>query len=336
MVALRTERRVFLWRLSPSISPASVDRSSTLPEIIKILEAEKAAGRARAYIGGGRILEPADAARDEKNQLYIAEIKEDPQAKAITILMNRGDPTAVSPAFIDSETSAVRVEHPHEKEAPGWSAHLVISVTEDNGKHRACFEQMPHVSSALVIAAIDRIVALAVAGDSHFIVKQRVIVNKKPVNKSIQYRPVLTASRIPSENLTRDLERGVLAAITLTKSKSFYSGPGASDLVKRQEEKVVIRTERAESGRIRNLVTRIVERAKEEHFETISFRIEQLPGNATNNPTLELADLDALEQLYVRAQRLVDFPVILEACYASICSYIDDRMKALVNDNSLW
>ena len=132
----------------------------------------------------------------------------------------------MSPAFINSETSAVRVEHPTEKETLGWSAHLVISLKHDHNKHRACFEQMSHVSSALVLLAIDRILAKAVEGNPKYVVDQRLIVNKKPVRRLIPYKPVLSASRIPSENLTRDLEQGVLAAITLTKAASFYSGPG--------------------------------------------------------------------------------------------------------------
>jgi hypothetical protein len=76
--------------------------------------------------------------------------------------------------------------------------------------------------------------------------------------------------------------------------------------------------------------------AREEHFETVSFNIEQLPGNRTSNPTLDLSDIDALDQLYVRAQRLTDFSIMLEACYATICPHIDYRMKALVNDDTLW
>lgn len=66
MVALKTERRVFLWRISPAVSPSGVDRTATIAEIVAILEAQKAAGSARVYISSGRLLEDDDPDRDEK------------------------------------------------------------------------------------------------------------------------------------------------------------------------------------------------------------------------------------------------------------------------------
>ena len=161
MVALRTERRVYLWRVWADTSLGGLEKTASLDEIIGILEQEMVAKRARVYISSGRILDDSDPSRDEKNQIYIAGIKRDETAKTITLLFNRGDPDAVAPAFIHSETSAVRVEHPKEKETPGWSAHLVISTEAKPNQHRACFEKMPHVSSSLVTLAIDKIIMRA-------------------------------------------------------------------------------------------------------------------------------------------------------------------------------
>src|ERR1700722_2173345 len=321
MVALRSERRVFLWRVYPRPVPIDAKKPVTLKECAKFLEAALAAGTARAYLSeGGRILEDDAAERDEKSQIYIAKIKRDTAKKTITILINRGDPNAVSPAFINSETHAVRVEPPKDKEAPGYSAHLVISTSsEATGKHRACFEKMPHVSSALVLSLFDRIIARAIARDpaySYEVVVRRT--KSKEIKETRRYRPSLDITRVPSENLEKDLEQGELTSVVLTKRKDFYSGPGAKDLVKRQEEKILIRTAPADKSKVTAFVKGLTRWAKSEKYEEISFHLERLPGGATNNPTLTLDDQDAMEQLYVRAQRLTDFAEILEACYADI------------------
>src|SRR4051812_27284929 len=104
MVALKTERRVFLWRMRFLPSPAEAVGQVTvnLEDVIGLLEAEWTGNRARVFLSeSNRVLDDGDPAADEKNQLYIAEIKRDPKAEAVTILVNRGDPNAVSPSFID-------------------------------------------------------------------------------------------------------------------------------------------------------------------------------------------------------------------------------------------
>jgi hypothetical protein len=337
MVALRSERRVFLWRMHPRPIPLDSKKEVTLEEILKIFEAAHLAGTARAYLSNGSgILDDGDANRDEKSQIYIADIKRNDTTKTVTFLINRGDPNAVSPAFIDAETKEVRVEHPEENEVPGYSAHLVISTAIEDGKHRACFEKMPHVSSALVLNLFDRIIERATSKDAAYAYEVVTKKAKKEVKTQKRYRPALDIKRVPSEKLNNDLEQGELTSVVLTKRKNFYSGPGAKDLVKRQEEKILIRTAAADKTKVAAFVKGLTEWAKTEKYEEISFHLERLPGGATNNPTLALDDHDALEQLYVRAQRLTNFAQILEACYAGICSEIELKMIAIVNGKQGW
>ena len=174
------------------------------------------------------------------------------------------------------------------------------------------FEKMPLVSSALVLAALDKIIARAVKGNPSYLYERT---NKSGVRdvKSIRpYRPSLDAARIPSETLSNDLEQGELKQIILTRANVFYSGPGIDDLVTRQEEKVILTIKHSTKQKIRNAVEAIVQKAKDSKFEKISFHLEKLPGNMTNNPTIPLDDHDALEQLYVRAKRLTGFVHVLD------------------------
>ena len=146
MVALKTERRAFLWRIKPRPMPDEAGEhgaSVTLDEIVTMLEGAVAAGKANCYLSNSRILEDDDENKDEKNQIYIARIRRNKKTKTVTLLINRGDPNAVSPGFISADDRSVRTVDPGDDESPGWSAHLVISTAQetgkDAGKHRACF-----------------------------------------------------------------------------------------------------------------------------------------------------------------------------------------------------
>lgn len=341
MVALKTERRVFMWRVVPQTLPlealgkrgASVPTIDvTLDELVSIIEGEKTAGRARVYLGpGGRLLDDDDAERDDANQIYVAEVKRASGGGTITLLINRGDPNIVSPAFINTVAQTVRVEEPKEGEVPGASAHLVIATKGTERGHRACFEKMPHVSSSLALAALDRIVARAISNNPTY--KFEVIGKDKkgkPVVGWKSYRPKFANHQVPSEKLIDDLDEGELSAVTLTKRKAFYAGPGVSDIVTRQEEKVVISMRPVEKPAMVKFLKDLTAKAREEEYEKISFHIDQLPGNATNNPTLTLDDHDAMEQLYVRAQRLTGFVDVLEQCYPSVCIEIEEKMIDLI------
>jgi hypothetical protein len=334
MAASKTERRVYLWKLKPRAIPAHDDEHVTLEEILGLLQGEFLSGLARVFLSkDSRILEDDATDADPKQQIYIADIKRSAtRHNLVTILINRGDPDAVSPAFINSETDDVRIEHPGEKESPGWSAHLAISLAVDgHGAHRACFEKMPRVSSTLVTNAIDKIVSRVAARTGTYTYTYSFRSNKKIVHEQRRFRPVLGLHKIPSEKLSSDLDAGSLTGVTLTKRKHFYDGVGAGNLVKRQEEKIVISTRPADKGVIRSFIAGITEKAKEEGYEDISFHVGDLPGNTTATATMSLDEADAMEALYVRAQRVTDFDAILEACYSAVCPQIESKLIEIIN-----
>jgi hypothetical protein len=252
------------------------------------------------------------------------------------MLINRGDPHVVSPAFIDSKDSGVRVVQPNPTESPGYSAHLVLLLGNDPQGNRACFEQMPRVSSSLVGNAIDRIVSRAVAGNRAYTYPVQ-LRNGKRIEKTLRaYGPTLGIHRVPSEKLLDDLTVGELSAVTLTRQREFYTGVGSKELITKQEEKIVLRMKKAEPERISALVRNIIQEARSNTYSAVTFHLEKLPGNTTNNPTIALDDQDALEHLYVRATRLTNFPQFLEACYAKICGDIEGKLLDIIENPVHW
>jgi hypothetical protein len=331
-----------MWRVTPRTIPGNTPKVATLDEIIQILEAAYAAKTARCYLSsGGRLLDESKGdVLNEKNQIYIAEIKRDKANNTVTLLVNRGDPFAAAPAFIDPADKSVEIVHPKENQTPGWSSHLVISLKAEPKGHRACFEKMSHVSSHLVLLAIDEIVSRMVSADPEYTYEKKTTKGrgkgKKETVELKHYRPALTTDRVPSEKLQQDLEDGELNGVTLTKSTISYSGPGAKELVTQQEEKIILRTKAADKTVAAAFVRGVANHFKKQGYTGITFHLDKLPGGLTNNPTIPLDDHDALEQLYVRAQILNGFDELLEACYPQICAAIEKQMIDKVINAHEW
>jgi hypothetical protein len=334
-ISPRSERRAFLWRIWARALPPASEKPATLDEVISILEGEVGSKSARVYLGpDGKILDVPG--NNPKNQLYIADIKRNPAEKVISLVINRGDPGWVDPALLDPQANAVRIEHPHPKEAPGWSAHLVISTSMHGGAHRACFEQVRGVSGNLVLDAMDRIVADALKGNPAYtyeIIKQK---GGKPNIQHKPYRPALEVTRSPSERLLEDLEQGVLTGVTFSRESKQYAGLGLDKIVKQSQEQLVISLEKTSGKTAADYIHTLIGMAKDQGFEQMSVKITGLAGGQSSGPALPLDDQEAFEHLYVRAKRITDFGVHLEQCYEQVYPPIEKKLIEEIHDPSNW
>ncbi|WP_269515354.1 hypothetical protein [Brevundimonas subvibrioides] len=313
-----------------------------MDDVIGILESEWTARRARVLVakGSNRFVEADDQEADPKNQIYIADMGRDPTTGTATLLINRGDPDALGPAYIEIAPNAVagkiRSTTATANETPGWSAHLVLSLTPKGGVYRACFEQMPKVSSSLVETALNRIIAQAIKGNPHYAfehvtkAKGRSKLSRKP------YAPILSAERVPTENASDDLKNAELSQVTFTRKLTQYSGVGSAEIIEYMEEKLVIHTKPVGEDQMIRGLKNLLNQAKDEGFSKVTFGIHKLPGGATSNPTLDLDMEDALEKLYVRAKRLSEFGEVLLSCYPKINFAIQSKMIEVVASPGNW
>lgn len=334
-ISLKAERRAFLWKAKTRTLPAEALKPTSLDELICILEGEHSAGRARVYLDAeNRILDDSIPPPNLKNQIYIADIKRHPTRDVVSILLNRGDPQSVDPALLDPSANAVRVERPTAKEAPGWSAHLVISTKTTGGVHRACYEQMSRMPSSLVLATFDRIVERALVGNPAY-TYQVIKKGKKPKIEHRPYRPLLEVKRSPSETLQEDLNHGRLSGITLTREKPIDAGLAVDSRVKRIEEQVLITLAKLDADEAREYLAKVLPAARRD-YSSVQVHIVDLPGKQSSNPTIPLQQEAAMEELYVRAKRMTGFSVLLEQCYDSVCTDIEDAMIDLIEDDDNW
>ncbi|MGN6421957.1 MAG: hypothetical protein ACTHLA_01470 [Asticcacaulis sp.] len=309
-----------------------------MDEVISVLEGEFGRGRARIYLGKeNKPIDLGDPSQDEKNQIYIAQIHRDISKNYVAILINRGDPNAVSPAFLNPVDNSVRTPSAEPSESPGWSAHLIISTKDQNGYHRACLEQMPHVPSSSILTAFDQIVERALENNPQYTYEFFTRTSGKLVTSHRPYRPRIEVSKVPSEALAKDLRQGTLSRITLSKKAEQYQGPGEGDMIRKQRHQIVLAvTPEKDKNKVTALVKGILSYAKEQDFDTISFKVNDLPGGRSSEPRVPVDEENALDQLFVRSIRLTDFPQELAQCYAKLSPQIVSKMHILLESDEFW
>lgn len=339
MAALKMERRVFLWNVAPYAVPKKSEKLVTIEEVVQILESEYNSGNAELCISDRSLIPPKEAERgfDKTNLIYIAEIKKDEDKGIVTLLINRGDPQAADPAFI-AASKKVRVESPEPGESQGWSAHLVINyLTEaDPGSYRACCESMPHLPTSLVEKFLKTILQRYAEKSQEFIYVKKKKERGQFVDREYPYSPALEIRRKPSNTVKNDLKKGELSQITLTKRSQEYAGPDVHEVVRATTHKMVLKTHRKNANAIEKFVSELHPWALDHGFDQIQFKLEKLPGNRSSSPSFDLEEDEALETLYVRAERLTNFKTFLERCYPRVCEELEAKMKKIVTTDKHW
>jgi hypothetical protein len=334
MVALRSERRVYLWRIGPHSTPQEAP-SVALSDILGLLKDAFDNKRAFAFVDAdGKVAPTQDAA---ENCIFIADFQTSADGKSCQLLINRGDPDVAHPSFINPAALTVKNVPPGPDEVQGWSAHMVLNLTSDaTGNHRAAFERMQNVSSTLVQRYLDALLDQATEGDPKYTFEKALKRGKKTVVETRPYKLRLGINKVPSENLLEDVKTGSLTAITLIRREPQYSGPGDPTVVNSVKERLVIRTKKLEKDQALDYIKDVTQWGKNNDYDEVQFSVTDLPGNTSAHPRFAIEKADAMDTLYSRTHRITGFSKLLETCYQKIESEIADKMAAeLINEN-LW
>lgn len=337
MVALSSERQIFMWHLWPHPVPQDAPVAVTVPNLIEKITAEFQAGRAFLYIDQDNRIVTETEATNPKNCIFIADIQELPNLDCWAILITRGDPDAAHPSFINPVKLTVKSVKPNEDEVQGWSAHMVIRRTsEKHGRHRACFEKMPGVSSSLVNAFFERLIDIATATDPDLDYERPIRKGKKTEMADRRCKMRLGINKVPSQTLKRDMEQGVLSQVVLTREVESFQGPGDPSRIKSVKEELVIRPKAVGASTAYSWAQQIAKWGKAQNYREVQFRIDRLPGDTSTSPRFDLEKADAMDTLYSRSKRLVGFRSTLQTCYQAIFPEIYQMMAQELHDEKAW
>lgn len=331
MAALKIERRSYLWYVTPRPNPARATKNVTLEEILDILGHAYKNKQAVLHLDG-----EMNHVDKHKNRVYIADLDIDKAKGYATFLINRGDPIAADPAFID-DSSTVKHIRAKDDETQGWSAHLVIKINSSDslGRYRACFERMPNVSSSLITSLFQDICAKFAKDNPNYTYEKIKKINGKKAVEQLPYKPRLEINKQPSANLAKDLQEGTLSEIILINHDPQFAGPDHNDFVRKSENIIKITPKKDSEKAITNFLKSLSPWASEKGYDEIQFKLRNLPGDISVSPKFSLEE-DALDTLYSRSERLIDFKNDLERCYEKKCDEIVEKMIALLNDNTKW
>ena len=337
MAALKTERNVFLWRLAPHPKPKDAPVAVTLDEILEHLKAAFDAKKAFAHIDSDGNLVQLGSATPAKNCIYIADYRFNKSRAAVAMLINRGDPDVAHPSFINPLARTVKNVPPGVDEVQGWSSHLVISTRADSsGRHRAAFERIPSVSSTLVQKYLDALIDHASKSDPRYVYQKVIKKGKKTSTEERDYKLRLGVNKVPSESLEQDIKAGVLTGVSLIRTNPQYAGPGNPTVVRSVKEQVTLRVRDVDESRAMEFVRNVAAWGRDNKYDEVQFKIEELPGNRSSSPRFQLERADAMDTLYVRSQRLTGFRTLLETCYPSVNKEIAGRMLDELHNDANW
>jgi hypothetical protein len=337
MPALRTERHVFLWKVSAQTVPADAPLNHSVPQILDMLHAAYEEGKAFAFLNSAGRLASGEDEQDIKKCIFIADMKLSNDQSAWCLLINRGDPDVVHPSFMNPRSRSVKNIEPARDEVQAWSAHMVVDVApQKDGRHRACFEQMPGVSSTLVQTYLDALLSHAAEGDPQFSFTRHLKRGRKVVEVSRPFKLRLEVGKVPSESLKEDVKKGTLREITLHRTNVEYQGPAAPSVVKSVKSELRILTKDVTETAAMAYAQSIIPWAREHGYDEIQFHVTKLPGGTSAHPRFELDKLDALETLYSRSQRITGFREMLSACYEEMHPELAKKMLAIIREDSHW
>lgn len=334
MVALKTERRVYLWRIRPHTTPNDAPVVA-LSKILDILEEAFNNKKAFAFVDAdGRVAPTQDAA---ENCIFIADFATSADGKTCHILINRGDPDIAHPSFINPTALTVKNVPPGQGEVQGWSAHMVINKQADaTGNYRAAFERMQNVSSTLVQRYLDALLDHATQGKTEYIYQKSLKKGKKVVVEDRPYKLRLGINKVPSENLINNVKEGSLNGVTFIRNETEYSGPGDPSVVNSVKHKLVIRTKKLDKDKAVDYIKDVTQWGKEHNYDEVQFSVTDLPGDTSASPRFAIEKADAMDTVYSRTHRITGFSKLLETCYQKIEVEIADKMSAELSNETLW
>ncbi len=336
LVALKMERRVYMWHVLPCVIPKAANKFVSLEDIIEIMSQSYQNNTSNIYYSEEGIIQKEEEIfqEDPKNRVYISHIKN--EEKYFTMLINRGDPNVADTAFIDLTSNSVRSISPEDGETQGWSAHLVIAKNSSSGYHRACVERMPRATGSSILALLDRIMDRHSKMDMKYRYEKKKKIKGKIVTEIKRCKPSLNIARVPSENIMNDLKNGTLSGITLIKNKAEFSGLDLNNIIKSSSERLVLRTKDVNPTTLKSFIKTMTPWARGKGYDEIKIDLADLPGGSSASPTFKLDEEDATEVLYVRSQRITGFPILLASCYKDISEEIKDKLIELIEDNEKW
>lgn len=359
LVALKHERRVFLLTVRSASYPHTVEPIG-FDKTFEIIHDLYKSNKAIVLLNESGVLpdDDDDSAADEpenqdeslvegtdpRNAVYISDMDIDPKKKLVRILIIRGDPELTNPAFMNSVTRQIRVEPAKADEAPGYSAHLLISYGTSHladGKARAVLEKMPTVSRSIVFPLLNRLLKKHAANNPEFEYETKPRGRSK--SKEIKpYRPRIQVTGKKSSTLKQDLEAGYVTSVDLIDRKAAFGGYDTDNKVREMTRKLEFKlhahaTEKSpDKTGIFGFIKKLAVRGKKDNFDEVQVHVRGLPGNASASPRFSVDVADAADFLYIRTERISGFSKELEQICAKIDPEISAKMSTLLSKQALW
>ncbi|SMH60493.1 hypothetical protein [Azospirillum agricola] len=275
---------------------------------------------------------PAGAPAGRANAIILQHIEIHPDDGTVSLFFQAGDAQGTNPAFLNPTTRGIRFARPRAGESNGYSAHLVIGSSRQNGVYRAALERMPSLGRNAIISFLNRLITLGVKMDEDrgrwlFI---------DPERKQRSYRPKMSSTLQMSRQLGQDLQENALTTIELIGDDvidEFDEFDQVTPIRRRMELRV--KSDRLGENAV-NLLNGLLVKARNLRYTRMDIKLRRTATGQTSSARLNTAMMDAAEAVYARNEIINGFERELEQCWEAIHQPTVAKIKRLVQNNDLW
>lgn len=271
------------------------------------------------------------AARVEKKESFqilregtcairIQDIEIDNQNQIATILINLSDKNVSDPVFANLTSGELRIEPKLDGEGIALSAHMCISLEEQNGLpdvYFCCIESVVGLTRSIIEPFL-----------THEIKEATSFSFKNEDGRVLKCRPIVDMNVYMSKTLQEDLERGSLLGVEL------YSNEPVKDFdedtfVKETRSSILVKTKRLSGEDAFSFIDRMKGYAKSNGFSDIKIRFEE-PARGRHKSVWTGSDKEDLRDIVYGKDKLIGVKHSLDQCSEKIHQELATEMKKIV------
>lgn len=256
--------------------------------------------------------------------IRIQDIEIDDENQIATMLINLSDKNVSDPVFANLTSGELRIEPKLEGEGIALSAHMCVSLEEQNG--------LPDV----YFCCIESVVGLTRSTIEPFLtheIKEATSFSFKSENgRDLKCRPIVDMSVHMSKTLQEDLNRGALLGIELYGNLSVKDFDDDTS-VREVRRSLSVSTKKLSGEKAFSLIDRIKNYAMYNGFENIKIRFQEPARKRQKSVWAGIENKEDLRDIVYGKDKLIGVRHPLDQCSEKIHQELASEMKKIVLDS---
>lgn len=260
----------------------------------------------------------------------VGDLRIDEETQMLSILIRKSDQNAPDAAYSDVDTGKIRFVRKNENEGGDTAAHFVVSLLPEADKpdtHMSMLEGVAGITHRHVQPLLNAVIRVACNHDPERFTYPDAsgARHRDGSEKRHKFQPKIELRGHISENLTRDIERGKVQGLELTRSGAAAVFGGDQFLSEKEKAlKVSVDENIPAQNRLQRLVQAMCSRSDDYSTGRIKFTDE---NDKSHKVDYDLQSGTPEQQLYIKSCKLEGIDPPLAQSSERVVEYFVDSVK---------